>query len=78
MPEGEVKFSCVCGKVHVFDAQHYARCITSCGRLFWVLQPKRGGPLKMFPWPGPNLTARELAEREAAEDGTPFVGPQNI
>jgi hypothetical protein len=76
-PQCEVKVKCPCGKTHVFDCGHYDRVIVGCGRPFWALQPKRNGPLVMFLWPGPNLTAREMAEKESVEDGTPFFGSQN-
>jgi hypothetical protein len=54
---------CPCGAVHRFEAEHYARFRTKCGRAYWALQPKRGGRLEMFPWPGPNLTREQLAEK---------------
>lgn len=58
---------CACGKVHAVDnVVHYDRVILDCGRPYWVLQPKRNGPLTLFPWPGPNLTRAELAAKEAA------------
>lgn len=36
---------------------HYdlLRCV--CGRAYWALQPHRGGPLVLVPWPG-----RDMAE----------------
>jgi hypothetical protein len=70
---------CPCGKPHeLAEAGHYDRFKMSCGRLYWTLQPKRNGPLVLYPWPGPNLKAWELAELEAHQDGTPYVGAQNI
>ena len=37
---------------------HYSvvRCV--CGKMFWALQPARGGALVVFPWPG-NTPVRE-------------------
>ena len=79
MPQGEVTIpDCPCGKVHRFDIAHYDRVIVGCGRRYWALQPRRNGPLKMFPWPGPNLSARELAEKECHLDGNPFVIDRHI
>ena len=63
----EVSVVCTCGKTHCFNIRHYDRVLLSCVRPMWALQPKRNGPLVMFPWPGPALTARELAAKEAAE-----------
>ena len=60
--------ACECGAVHcVPDAQHYDRVMAKCGRKYWVLQPKRNGELKLFPWPGPALTRAEMKAREEAE-----------
>lgn len=56
--------SCPCGAVHCFTVEHYGVGRAKCGRSYWALQPKRGEPMKLFPWPGPNLTAQELAEKE--------------
>lgn len=60
--------ACVCGKTHRFDLGHYGLGRGSCGRSFWALQPERRGPLKLFPWPGPNLTAQQLKEKELAHE----------
>jgi hypothetical protein len=67
MPEHYVSVQCDCGKKVGAYLKHYAlmRCV--CGFIWWALQPKADGPLKLFPWPGPNLTAQELEEREKAE-----------
>ena len=58
-----VSVACPCGRVHAFAAAHYDRMIVSCGRRYWVLQPKRQGSLKLFPWPGENLTRAEMKEK---------------
>lgn len=57
-----------CGAVHRFSCAHYTIALQPCGRKFWALQPKRGGELKLFPWPGLPLTRRELAEKEAHDE----------
>lgn len=58
---------CPCGKLHRVEAQHYDRMIMECKRPYWALQPKRNGPLVLFPHPGPNLTRQEMAELEKAK-----------
>jgi len=58
---------CACGKIHCVEAAHYDRIITECGRTWFVLQPKRNGPLVLFPHPGEALTRWQLAEKEASE-----------
>lgn len=58
---------CECGKAHRLFVAHYDRVLLKCGRMVWALQPKRNGPLAMFPWPGPPMTARELAAKESGE-----------
>ncbi len=63
-----LRFEDTHGAVHcVPDAQHYDRVMAKCGRKYWVLQPKRNGELKLFPWPGPALTRAEMKAREEAE-----------
>lgn len=62
-----VSVRCACGKVHHWHLGHYGRGLAPCGRIYWALQPERSGELVMFPWPGPNLSAQELAEKERAE-----------
>ena len=57
----------VCGKKHVVDAEHYDRIITECGARWFVLQPKRSGPLVMIPHPGFCLTRREMGTKEKAQ-----------
>jgi len=60
-------YMCKCGKVHtVTGIVHYGKYLLSCGAAVWALQPKRNGPLKLFPWPGPALTKWELEEKEKA------------
>jgi hypothetical protein len=62
-----VQFACPCGKTHRFTVEHYDRVIVQCGRPWWALQPKRNGPLVMFPWPGRNLTREEMGGKPSAE-----------
>jgi hypothetical protein len=31
--------------------EHYGKVKCRCGRVYWALQPKRPGPLKLFPHP---------------------------
>ena len=57
----------VCKKIHCVEADHYDRIQTDCGARWFVLRPKRFGPLVLFPHPGPALTRWEMAEKEAAE-----------
>jgi hypothetical protein len=38
-----------CGKKHGCNLTHYQVMRGSCGRYFWALQPKRNGPLQLFP-----------------------------
>ena len=62
-----VSVACACGVKHLFPCGHYDRVIVSCGRRYWALQPKRNGELKLFPWPGENLTRREMIEKGLTE-----------
>lgn len=43
---------CDCGPRVGQYLAHYDVMRCSCGKFFWSLQPKRDGPLVMFPWPG--------------------------
>lgn len=58
---------CACGEVHYVDAQHYDRIQTECGAKWFVLQPKRNGPLVLFPHPGMPKTRQEMAALEKLE-----------
>lgn len=58
---------CACGVLHCVEAEHYDRIITPCGRKWFVLQPKRNGPLVLVPHPGEALTRWQMAEKEASE-----------
>lgn len=49
--------ACECGKGTGQYLNHYDLVRCSCGVMYWALQPKRGGPLVAYPWPGP--TRRE-------------------
>lgn len=72
IPTQTLTFACKCGRVHVMEnIRHYDRIILECGRAVWALQPKRDGDLKLFPWPGPALTAREMAAKESAAQTQP-------
>lgn len=63
-----VIYQCPCGKTHqLADVEHYDRLLLKCGNKVWAIRPLRNGPLKLNPWPGPNLTAAELRERQAEE-----------
>lgn len=61
-----VRFKCACGHSSTEVAGHYDIVRCKCGKFQWALQPRRGGPLRFFPWPGPNLTKAELAKQQAA------------
>lgn len=61
---------CPCGKSHCFMLGHYDKAVAKCGRVYWALQPKRNGPLALYPWPGPMLTAKEFAEKQRSEGQT--------
>ena len=53
---------CSCGQKHGANLGHYDRVQGSCGKVYWALQPKRNGPLVLFPWPGfPGLTIKQSA-----------------
>lgn len=54
-------------KLHRVEADHYDRIITECGQKWFVLQPRRNGPLVLRVHPGEPLTRRELEEKEKAE-----------
>jgi hypothetical protein len=62
-----VQIECACGVVHRFSAKHYEVARTECGRFYWSLAPKRDGRLKLFPWPGPNLTREQMTGQKSAE-----------
>lgn len=58
---------CGCGQKGMAVVKHYdiVQC-NKCGVFWWALQPKRGGLLEAWPWPGGrNLIAVELKEKEA-------------
>jgi hypothetical protein len=56
---------CECGHKIGTYFRHYEIGRCSCGRPYWALQPKRGGPLVLFPWPG---DWRMQAAKEAAKE----------
>lgn len=56
-----------CGKTHCVAADHYARIQTECGAKWFVLRPKRNGPLELRPHPGEALTRWQMAEQAAAQ-----------
>lgn len=58
---------CECGKPHGARLDHYQLLRASCGRIFWALQKRRNGPLKLFPWPGHNLSRAEMIEKYGPE-----------
>lgn len=48
-----VRLECgFCGATGGQYMQHYGLLRCTCGRFFWALQPLRGGPLVLRPWPG--------------------------
>jgi hypothetical protein len=61
-----VPVPCECGAKGGQYLAHYSLVRCSCGKYFWALQPKRGGPLVAFPWPGDCRVARAQQERRAA------------
>lgn len=68
LTEQYVPFACECGHKGGAYMNHYDLVRCSCGKFFWALQPKRGGPLKSFPWPGQYDRQQPLAKGRA--DGT--------
>jgi len=58
---------CDCGAVHNLKLHHYDRVLLKCGRMVWAIQPRAYGPLEIRPWPGPPMSSRELAAKEAGE-----------
>lgn len=62
-----VMHACDCGAVHHLKVKHYDRVLLKCGRMVWAIQQKKFGPLVMRPWPGPPMSSRELAQKEAEE-----------
>lgn len=52
MLKGWIEFVCACGEKWGQTVAHYDVIRCKCGKFFWALQPHRGGPLAMFPWPG--------------------------
>lgn len=59
VPQQFVRLQCDCETKGGQYLNHYDLVRCSCGRMFWALQPQRGGRLVAFPWPG-------LPKREAA------------
>ncbi len=43
---------CECGSHCGQTLAHYEIVKCNCGNCYWALQPRRNGPLKLFPWPG--------------------------
>lgn len=64
--EEPVAFHCDCGSKSQELLKHYGLLRCTCGKFWWALRPKRNGRLRMFPWPGPNLTREELKSQEAS------------
>jgi hypothetical protein len=54
-----VSGECACGETVGQYLSHYQILRCSCGRWHWALRPRRGGPLLLFPWPGPWPILRE-------------------
>lgn len=48
----EVYLNCECGKSKMIFIRHWERIRCVCGRIWFALQPKRNGKLKLFPWAG--------------------------
>jgi len=61
---GWVSHTCgYCGSKGGAYLVHYDLMRCTCGKMFWALQPHRGGPLVLFEWPGfpdPRLKAETL------------------
>jgi hypothetical protein len=68
LPDQTVTGTCRCGKAFRIRVSHYDRVILSCQHPYWALQPRRNGPLVMFPWPGPALTRAEYRAKYPDED----------
>jgi hypothetical protein len=58
--------NCQCGSKGGQYLVHYGIMRCECGRFHWALQPKRGGPLVMFAYPGDARLMNPAAEKEAA------------
>lgn len=43
---------CDCGTGGFFELRHWEVGRCGCGRFFWALEPKRGGPLVLYAWAG--------------------------
>lgn len=55
IPERSVRWvphNCECGSKGGQYLGHYDLMRCNCGRMHWALQPQRGGPLLLYPWPG--------------------------
>ncbi len=52
-PVERLEHDCTCGQKVIVTIGHYQRVMCrSCGLIWWALQPKRDGLLKLFVWPG--------------------------
>ena len=60
-----LSIECPCGARHSGQFSRYQVVTAKCGRSFWALQPDRGGPLKLYAWPGPNLSREQMKQLEA-------------
>lgn len=70
-PREVVQTTCDCGRPIVVNIEHYQRvACRDCGKIYWALQPKRNGPLVLFPWPGTHEMQREGA-KQAGDDVPP-------
>ena len=43
---------CRCGAGGGQYLGHWELLLCRCQKMYWALQPERGGPLVLFPWPG--------------------------
>lgn len=48
----QVHLNCDCGNAGMVRILHWQKVRCVCNKVWWALQPKKNGPLKLFPWPG--------------------------
>jgi hypothetical protein len=68
-PKQWVRLDCDCGAKSGQYLGHYDLCRCVCGKWFWALQEKRGGPLVAYVWPGDASMERARRERNSLASG---------
>lgn len=64
----ELYLTCECGNSGMVKLRHWERLRCVCGRIWWALQPKRHGQLKLFPWPGNGIISNGWPQQNVVDE----------